>query len=161
MSFLRVAIDHSWSIISSIRDQVRESLASFPDEVVDASVMTASELVENGIKHGVTSPDCPQVEFIFEIKDDPRQIIIQVANGTEGREENLDNFFYVIDRIMKSEDKAALYTQRLTELMESNHHGASQLGLYRIAYEGGFDLSYKLNKTKLTVIAHRSLSRGS
>jgi hypothetical protein len=60
-----------------------------------------------------------------------------------------------IDEIRNSDDPAELYTRRLQELMDNTVKGKTQLGLYRIAYEGEFSLSYRIDNSRLTIIAER------
>ncbi len=160
MSIIKVEIEHSWNIVSQIREKVRRELGDFAPDVIEASVMTASELVENGIKHGIPTKTCPQVRFFFESNDQEQTIHIRVTNGINSEDSSVQKLKEVIDKISASNDKAELYTQRLMDLMENASSGESQLGLYRIAYEGQFDLSYEpKGKTQtedtISVIAQR------
>ena len=51
----------------------------------------------------------------------------------------------------------ALYIGRLREMLTEASMGASQLGLYRIAYEGQFAMEYSFEDGVLEVVASRNL----
>jgi hypothetical protein len=53
-------------------------------------------------------------------------------------------------------DPMALYIQRLQEMAENPLDGATGLGLYRIAFEGGFSVSASYEQPTMTIVAERS-----
>ena len=143
-----------WENVQEIRDEVGTKIGDIGDEYRDAAQMVASELVENAVKYGLTvnSESDVGIEFLLQVND--YEIIIKVTNCVES-EHDLVNVKRHIDAVNATEDPQQLYIQRLSELMENEGKGISQLGLFRIAYEGGFSLSYKIVDKDLTVKAYR------
>ena len=110
-------IDSSWSIIKVIRNRVEALVMDKDPELAAACKMTASELVENAVKYGIIN------DFDFE------------------------NVKKHIDDIRETDNPHDLYLKRLEILMKQKNVRQSQLGLYRIAYEGEFHLAYSYDKT--------------
>lgn len=152
-----VSLTPTWDIIEKIRNQVRENLAGIGDDTIEASEMTASELTENAVKYGISRKNFPQVGFMFEYNNERDEITIEVTNGVWSEREVERTLGATIDKINNAEDKAVLYTSRLMELLENPQPGVSQLGLLRIAYEGGFDLDYNLKDHIVKVRATKKL----
>jgi hypothetical protein len=61
-----------------------------------------------------------------------------------------------IDEIARSADKEALYMQRVTQVL-SRPGASGNLGLYRIALEGGFALDCSYEDGIVTVSATREI----
>ena len=147
-------IDPLWDAVRQIRDKVESSLTHFDKEISDASKMTSSELIENAFKHGLAIEDGTGIQFEFTAGDDT--IRIEVKNKVHARED-FDVLKKHIDEINASNDPEELYLNRLRALMENTRIPRTQLGLYRIAYEGEFKLAYKKEKDILTVVASREI----
>jgi hypothetical protein len=145
-----------WNVVQEIRNEVRRKMENRGAELRDATQMVASELVENAVKYGLIFDyeSDMGIEFLFEVND--REIMIEVTNSADS-EYDLANVTRHIDAINKAKDPQQLYVQRLTELMDNPGQGGSQLGLYRIAYEGEFSLSYEVADKVITVKAYRKI----
>lgn len=154
----KIEISHTlqstWEVLKSVREEISNALKESDQHVIDATVMTASELIENAIKYGKKTSQNEGVEFRLNIDDGC--ILIKVSNGIIS-DSDYENVKTHIEKINKSEDPARLYTMRLMELMENAEPGVSQLGLYRIAYEGEFKLDYERNKDVLIIKASRKI----
>jgi len=146
----------TWEIVAEIRDKVRLILAGMTDHIVDSSEMVAAELVENAVKYGASIEGAPSVDFFFEYNAADKKVTVKVVSGI-GAVGNLNKLKETIDTIKKSDDKAALYTGRLMEMMENPKLSESGLGLYRMAYEGEFDLDYDIKENVLKIIATRKI----
>jgi hypothetical protein len=131
---ISLSITPTWSILKEVQEKTEQFMKNknTKSEYIDATVMCASELVENAIKYG--SSVSGQNLITFELR----------------------NVKEHVDNLKKTGDPGSLYTERLRELMDNPKPGASQLGLYRIAYEGEFTLDYKYQNGVLTVKAERN-----
>jgi len=145
-----------WNVVKEIRNEVGSIMENKGEELCSASQMVASELVENAVKYGlaINQESDMGIEFQFQVND--REIMIEVTNNADSKHD-LANVTLHIDQINQSDDPQYLYVRRLTELMESGGQGGSQLGLYRIAYEGEFSLTYKVEDHVITVKAYRRI----
>lgn len=149
-------IEPVWDAVKEIRDKVEALLATVRKELSYASKMVTSELIENAIKYGsaVDSVKTKGIGFEFSVSDN--QIRIKVTNRIIS-EKDYENVKTHIGIITETNNPKEIYVQRLAQLMENPKIGESQLGLYRIAYEGEFDLQYEFNDGVLTIIATRSI----
>ncbi len=152
----RQTIDPAWSVVEEIREEVAAIMEPSGEELSYASKMVASELVENAVKYGLIDPQTGK-GITFDLVAGEKDITIAVTNRPAS-EEHLANVRKHIEAIAEAGDAQQLYIQRLTMLMEHPADEGSQLGLYRIAYEGGFDLNYQLANDVLTIKARRDLS---
>lgn len=142
-----------WDRIRRVRERVAEACAELPADVRAAAVMVTSELVENAIKYGVVVQGLDEVVVRFRI--DAGRITVEVENGVAAQAA-IDRVAEHVERIRQASCRADLYIARLQELMRSP--GATGgLGLYRIGYEGEFDLSCESDGRTLTVCATREL----
>lgn len=143
----------AWATIREIRTSVCELLHEYPSEFTHAATMVCSELLENAIKYGEGVAAAPMIQFQLGMVE--KQLQVRVINGSTdsaGVSELLDH----VRLATESDDKAALYQARLEELLV--HPCAStKLGIYRIAYEGCFDIHCTYIDEVVTVTATRSL----
>jgi len=147
-----------WNVVKEIRDEVGSIMENRGEELCSASQMTASELVENAVKYGFAIDVAADRGIEFQIDVTDREIMVTVTNRAAS-EQDLTNLVTHIDAINKSDDPQALYVQRLTELMNAEDaYAGSQLGLYRIAYEGAFSLTYEVADSVITVKAYRKIA---
>jgi len=146
----------SWKYVEEIRGKTQEFLFERVEnkDLHYDTIMCVSELAENAIKYGTEKPDGSPIDFNFFFHDDT--IFIQISNGILSKD-HLENVQHVIDKIKASDNPGELYIDRLKELMESPHPGESQLGLYRIVYEGGFSLDYTWDEKVLIISAEKSI----
>jgi hypothetical protein len=152
---ITLSITPTWSILKEVQEKTEQFMKNknAKGEYIDATVMCASELVENAIKYGSSISD--QNLITFELSTGDGRICIKVTNGIKD-EKDVRNVKIHIDRLKKTKDPGLLYTERLRELMDNPKPGASQLGLYRIAYEGEFRLDYQYQNRVLKVKAERN-----
>lgn len=142
-----------WTSIRAVRSAVGEALGQYPPSFVNAAMMVSSELLENAIKYGEEVPAAPVILFSLDLVDSRARI--EAVNGATDPA--------VVARLMEhirllnqAEDKAALYLARLQELLACPTNSA-RLGIYRIAYEGEFDLQCTYENEVVTVTATRSV----
>ncbi len=152
--FFNYTINPGWDIVKQIREKVELSVSEKNEDLAYASKMTASELIENAVKYG-----CPvdnQEGIAFNLNMNNNQITIKVSNGVR-YQTDYQKVIENIDKINDTDNHQELYIQRLSELMENDKPGQSQLGLYRIAFEGEFNLAYEYKDEVLTVTATRNI----
>ncbi|MEM7181823.1 MAG: DUF6272 family protein [Spirochaetota bacterium] len=126
---------------------------------IEYAIMVVSELMENAIKYGTTdNKEQANVRLDFSIS--PETIGISVKNAIE-KNQAVTNFLQIIDKIMASDDKDQLYLQRMEEIIENPNAEGSQLGLYRIASEAQYDLSYSIENNILKIDARKQLAVAS
>lgn len=143
----------AWHHVRDARKLVQEALADYGVSVRDAAIMTMSELIENAMKHGDSMPRMPGASFTFTVTDEA--VCIEVSNGIES-DAGLAGLRACLDAMAKAPDKEALYLGRLQQILEAPT-GGSQLGIYRIGFEGGFDLSCAYDDQVVTLTAKRAL----
>lgn len=143
----------AWHHIREARTLVHEALSQHERALCEAAGMTLSELLENALKYGEAVAGMPGASYTLFVED--QYIEIQVSNGFTSAQ-SLRELEHRIDAIAAAEDKQALYIERLEEIMNNPSMGG-RLGLFRIACEGGFDLSYRVEQPILTVTARRAL----
>ncbi|HNR86875.1 MAG TPA: hypothetical protein PKM65_00885 [Spirochaetota bacterium] len=151
---VKYSINSAWGIVKEIREKVGSLLQDRQKDLVDATMMTVSELIENAIKYGTPVSSSTDIDFELTITD--RTISISISNGIVAMSD-YENVKRHLDLIGQSDNPGELYTKRLMELMENPRPGVSQLGLYRIAYEGEFSLSYRFENKILTIFAERAI----
>ena len=152
-SLIQETIPPIWSYVRTIKRVIEEKLVNCPEAARYATGMVASELIGNAIKYGDNSD--PATRSMFRVSCADGKIIIEVTN----RVKSIEHFEQVrrrIDQMESSSNKEDFYLNRLQELLSGDAKG-SQLGLYRIGYEGEFALSYVLSDNNLTIRATRGL----
>lgn len=152
----KVSIKPTWKIVQEIRDETQKIITKKgkDKDVIDAIMMCVSELIENAVKYG--SAVSESVNIDFNMNWDENTVKIQVSNGVQS-DKDAKNIIDRIEKIKMSNDPAKLYVDRLMELLENPRQGASQLGLYRIAYEGGFKINYSYKDQVLTIFAEKDV----
>lgn len=150
---LNRTIEPAWSTIRTIREEVGQLLEKLPSEPRSATMMTASELLENAVKYGERVPGAPRIVFSLSALED--RIRIQVVNGSTELD-CVQELKERIEEVTRAEDKTALYVRRLQELI-ANPNQNCKLGIYRIGVEGGFDLAYDYVDSMVTVVASRRI----
>jgi hypothetical protein len=130
-------------------------LAEYPEAFIRAAVMTASELLENAIKYGEDVPGASEGLFTISVAED--RIEIEAVNGSTDPE-SVRQLRDHVRLIKEADNKEALYQVQLEQLMaRSDDNKSTQLGLYRIACEGGFDLACTYRDAVVTVTATRRI----
>lgn len=155
---LSLEIPVAWNFVKSVKRMVEEALKDYSDSLRYSAGMVASELVGNAIKYGDRTESAPQARVLLTVTD--KQVVIEVCNGV-GSPEHLAQVTRRIDQLSGTKNKEEYYLGRLQELLSGTSQGSqqgSQLGIYRIGYEGDFDLSYTYKNHVLTIKATRGLS---
>jgi hypothetical protein len=146
-------IPKSWDFVRHIRAKVEDELADLPIGLRYAAGMVASELAGNAIKYGDPNGPVP-AHLSCEIAD--KKIVIEVSNYVKSQE-LVQEVRSRVDQMSSAEDVEALFIKRLISFLNETAQG-SQLGLYRIGYEGGFNLNSSYQNSVLTLRATRGLS---
>ena len=144
-----------WEQIRDIRINMRELLSSYSDHLQNGAAVAASELMENAIKYGMSTPDMP--EALVEVQIADNILSIRVSNGLRNPTA-LERLKSHIDRL-QSDDPVQLFVEQLNNLGQTQNESTG-LGIYRAAAEGGFSLQLLHKDSVVTVIAKRSLSDG-
>lgn len=153
---IEFSIPPMWETINGIRETISrdERVRNQGETLVNATVMVASELLENAVKYGFHNSDMPAVQFALDIGQDEVKIIVANALSPGA---NLSRFREILQAIQDSRNPEKLYTDRLLEIANNPIPGDSGLGLYRIAYEGGYNLKFVEQDSILTVYASRKI----
>ncbi len=128
----------------------------FSRDITEATMMCATELIENAIKYSSEKAGNDTIDF--NLFADCGTITIIITNRIRSAKD-LDNVKKHIKNLQKAEKPAELYTDRLVEFIKYQKPGGSKLGLYRIAYEGDFTLSYSFEDSFLTIRAERNINK--
>lgn len=152
---LNIEIPATWQFVRNVKRMVEDVLKEHSEKVRYSAGMVASELVGNAIKYadhdGGYAP--PRMQVV--VTDD--LLSIEVTNAVR----SVDDWKEVegrIERMSKSRSKEEFYLNRLQELLNNpSKQRGSQLGLYRIGYEGEFALSCTYAEKALTIRAVRGL----
>jgi anti-sigma regulatory factor (Ser/Thr protein kinase) len=148
---LQLTLEPTWPSVREIRQQVGTALQDCPEQLRSAAIMTSSELVENAVKYGESVPAAKTVTFQLEAT--PEALSIRVVNGsTDAR--GVAELQRRVQEIRRCEDKQALYLARLEELLPQAEE-SGRLGIYRIGFEGGFDLQLEYTNHVVSVTATR------
>jgi hypothetical protein len=148
---LELSFEPMWPNVRKIRQQVAATLEACGQGLRSAAVMTAYELVENAIKYGESVPGAPTVTFALEATG--RRLSIRVINGSTNTLGVAELERRVKD-LASAPNKEALYLARLEQLLE-HAEDSGKLGLYRIGFEGGFDLAFDYRNDVVTMTATR------
>jgi hypothetical protein len=149
---LELSFQPMWPNVRKIRQEVSAVLESWSSQLREAAVMTASELVENAIKYGETVPAAPSVTFSLEAH--PGRLQIRVVNGSTNVS-GVGELSRRVDELARATDRQALYLARLEQLL-AHPDDSGKLGVYRIGFEGGFDLACDYTNSVVTVTATRN-----
>jgi hypothetical protein len=137
--------------VREARGRVAELASGVSEEIRTAAVMVTAELLENAIKDGEAVPGCEDV--LVHVSIAPEAVTIEVINGASSRD-HIAELLERIEQIRRSPSREALYISRLEEMLETP--GVSgKLGLYRIGFEGNFDLTCSYEFPVLKVRATR------
>ena len=145
-----------WPNVRKIRQEVSAGLEPCSQRLRDAAVMTASELVENAIKYGENVPAAPSVTFSLEAlaQSGLGQLRIRVVNGSTNAA-GVAELARRVGELSRATDRQALYLARLEQLL-AHPDESGKLGVYRIGFEGGFDLECDYTNSVVTVTATRN-----
>jgi hypothetical protein len=148
---LQLTFAPMWPNVREIRQRVAAALEECPSQLRSAAVMTASELVENAIKYGESVPGAKTVTFVLEATSE--SISISVVNGSTNAL-GVAELERRVQELRSAGDKQALYLARLEQLL-ADADESGKLGIYRIGFEGGFDLALEYLNNVVSVTATR------
>lgn len=145
------SLPHTWDHIRTIRKQVGEALKDSDPNLCSAAMMVVSELMENAVKYGEGVPAAPNISLSLSMGTN--KLMIAVRNGC-GDATAVKALEQRIREIAEAPDKSALYMERLEQLL-ADPLDTGKLGLYRIAFEGEFDLQFDYADRVVTIVATR------
>jgi hypothetical protein len=119
----------------------------------EAIVLAASELAENVVKYGVQHQDPRAGAMSVSVHGNVARIRATnaVASADDAR-----SVIEIVARIASASSGATeLYRARLQELFANPAAQRAQLGLLRLAFEGGFRLSASFEAPLLEIVAER------
>ena len=148
---LQLSFQPMWPNVRKIRQEVGMALERCSPVLRSAAVMTSSELVENAIKYGECVPAAETVTFSLEAT--PELLRIRVVNGSTNAT-GVAELERRVREVCGAGDKQALYMARLEQLLTHSEE-SGKLGIYRIGFEGGFDLQLDYTNHVVTVTATR------
>lgn len=149
--YIELRIPILWHYTNRVRQAVDQAMASYAESLRQATKMVASELVENAIKYGQL--ESKEIRFLLSLSE--QTVIIEVENGIDDRAA-LAALEARVAAINQADNHEELLLKRMQEIVDRPVQ-ASQLGLFRIASEGGFHLEYSYNVSVLKVRATRKI----
>jgi hypothetical protein len=118
----------------------------------EAAAMVAAELAENIIKYGAKGSDPFAGSLtIARARDRLRIRATNEVSSLEAAQAVLAS----VRAIAQSDDVRALYRSRLATLFTSPGLTRAQLGLLRVAFEGGFKLEASCTGMSIVIVAER------
>lgn len=153
-ALIETKIQPIWHLVRAIRQQVGDALSEYSPELRTAATITASELVENAIKYGDSVVAATAIHFSVVVCG--TEICLRVSNGATNRS-GVTELLTRVNEIRETPDKEALYLRRLEQLMQ-NPGENGKLGLYRMAFEGQFELAGTFENDVVTMTATRRLA---
>lgn len=150
-SSVSISLPHTWDHIRQMRGRVADALKDADESLRTATVMVTSELLENAVKYGEEVPAAKQIRVSLTVTED--SIIVKVINGSTDAN-GVAALARRVDEIMSAPDKSVLYFDRLEQLM-SDPTESGKLGLYRIAFEGQFDIQLHYQHQVVAMTATR------
>ena len=146
----RINLADTWDELGRVRTAFQEYFSESTEEFKAAATMAGLELAENVIKHGSGSS---VGSVTVSVRDG------EVVIATQNQVVSTQRASVVIARIQDIADRGAreMYMTRMLELMQQPSGQGSGLGLFRIAYEGAFQLSCEILGDRLCIYARRRL----
>jgi len=118
----------------------------FSDEAIHVPVMVLRELIKNSIKYGKFAPAANEIVVRLQIDKNTYtiEVLISVDKTCSDRLKELDK---TIQFVRGYQDPCEAYQIRLTEAAAPSFNTeANDLGLVKIAYEGGAILDFFVNE---------------
>ncbi|MCC6647153.1 MAG: hypothetical protein IT374_16470 [Polyangiaceae bacterium] len=142
---LLMAVAPQWEEVERVRTTALATLSpAYGAEIADALSMAAAELVENGVKYGAG-------DVIVAVRELPGAVEVSVTNDTASADVLLEKIGWI--RGCASPEDA--YRQALEGVVLAGVVQSGGLGLVRIVYEGGCELSVDQQGGRVTVRARR------
>jgi len=119
----------------------------------EAVALAVTELGENLLKYGSQKDPAHAGTIAVGVEGD--RIRVRAVGGVLSPDD-VRSVAGIVGKLAASDPGAgALYRDRLRELFENPALAKAQLGLIRVAFEGGFRLSYSFAQPELEIIAER------
>jgi hypothetical protein len=148
-------ISERWQVVDVLRTAVYQCLAVVfeVDAFAEMVSMVVGELVENALKYGAWNGDAEPkaTQARLKIQGRPSGVEIEVRNPLPAGA-SASPLFGMLERIKKAPSPAEAYVERLREVAR-DATASSGLGLMRIAYEAGCDLTATVDQGTLSVRA--------
>jgi anti-sigma regulatory factor (Ser/Thr protein kinase) len=152
--------ERTWEVRREQRDAVDQArrfaelaVAACDSEDRRATAMAVSEFSENLIKYSSRVEGSAAGTIAIGIDRDV--IRLRVTNAAVSYED-ARRVQDTVSRLASSADVQSLYRKRLEELFKNPRLPRAQLGLLRVAFEGGFRLSCSFDPPLLVIVAERS-----
>jgi len=149
-----VKVPLAWQWIEKVRETVNDVLRAHPEELRQDAVMVASELAENLVKYGQAMGGEDSGRIAIETNDG----FVSITSENGATPEGAQKVQELVNAMTAAENVQMLYLERLTQMADIPGDSASELGLLRIAFEGGFSLTCEYAAPRLRLTAKRSLS---
>ena len=161
----RVApIERSWRLSreSDALETVKRYVELRPDfchpTCREAAAMATWELARNVVKYGLEDEEGASGTITVGLFANVVSIrTVNLADGGPSASEAVST----IARLARASSVTELYRRRLHELFENAGQASARLGLLRVAFEGGFQLSCHEEGRYLEIAAHRCCQRSS
>jgi hypothetical protein len=154
-----------WQELRHLRRAVAAALEDVPESVQMALIISANELVENGLLHGESLVEIDR----SAVRDRERSpVVLELTRSDDAIElavttrlrsvERASVVMRLVQEVEAAPDQHAAYVERLLELARADVNTTSKLGFHRIALEGGCSLEAIHQDDLLTVRARRLLT---
>jgi hypothetical protein len=154
---ITLRIDPEWNIIKKILTRLDSdtTLQKLGKDFIEATKITAIELVENALKYADSGPNEKQ-PILFSFKKSDDHVTIRVTNfcSNENQKQKIIDTLTAIHKGNPFE----MYVNRMSQILE-HPDGYSRLGYYRISAETEYKLNYKMTKETVTIIARRPVDK--
>jgi hypothetical protein len=147
-------LDLPWENIRAIRERIGARLATRDTGIRTSTMMAASELLENAMKYGEPVPAASRIRFDLTVSETTIELVVSNGCSDIGW---VDALRECIERVRFSADRESLFTERLEQLLD-NPNQSARLGIYRIGFEGAFDLRCSYQDKVVQITATRSLT---
>ena len=145
-------LERAWEALDDVRRYLEFDRRFCHTACREAAIMASWELAENVVKYGLVEGG--HVTGTITISLWPGRTLIRTQNKAHwagGAEEVITT----ITRVSTATSVRELYIQRMQQLLTDEGQAHTRLGLLRVAYEGGFQLSYRHDAPLLEIAAER------
>lgn len=118
----------------------------------EATVLAVAELTENVLKYAASEQGSHAGTITIGV--DGQLVRIRARNVISSRKD-ADSLMSVVSKIASAANVRQLYRDRLRQLFEKPSIRRAQLGLLRVAFEGGFRLSASYQADVIEIVAER------
>jgi len=148
-------VRNEWKNVDLLRTSVQNCFAALFREIdgSHAVSMVTGELLENAMKYGewCEAEDCDRTMHL-SIQGNAERAIVRVKSPIIPDSENVRRLFATLEWIRSFGDPQDAYRARL-KMIADGEVASGQLGLVRVAYEGGGIIDAKIEGQTVTVTA--------